>query len=253
MLRKFRQVVRIALIAVWTLGAFGLWVLFTPLIAVSPRFKMHFRRILSRIWARGCAVLMGMHIVVRGTPPKPPFYLVSNHLAHLDSLLLCAVLGCLFIAKSEVASWPVLGFMARQIGAIFVDRSKRSDTVRVNELIGRVLAQGDGIAMFAESTTSRGLEIRPFKSALLEPAVVNKCPVHYATIHHQAPKGTPPASEWICWWRDEPFGIHILNLLGYRGFTSTVTFGDAPIADEDRKELARKLWEAAMAQFTPVE
>lgn len=232
---------------------FLIWFALAPVLAFTVRPRIRWRRTVSMLWARGIALLIGMRVTVQGTPPEPPFFIVANHVSHVDGYLLCSILGCQFIAKSEVASWPVFGFMVRQANVIFVNRKKPSDTLRVNELIGSALANGDGIAMFAESTTSRGQTIRPFKTALLEPAVRNNIPVHYATIHYATPEGAPPASAWVCWWQKEPFVKHVLRLLGYPGFTATVTFGESPIATSDRKELAQKLWDAAMAQFTPID
>ena len=93
----------------------------------------------------------------------------------------------------------------------------------------------------------------PFKSALLEPAVENGCPVHYATIHYEAAEGAPPASQWVCWWDDTPFGAHVLRMLREPGYTATVTFGAEPIVAADRKTLVQDLWQAASKQFTPID
>lgn len=251
-IRAIRVAIRAGLLSIWT----GIMlVVFIAAMGSGPieRPKQFQRRKkLCIIWARGLARIIGMRVVVQGTPPPAPFYLVSNHLSHLDAYLIMSILGCLFVVKGEAAYWPVFGYIARRVNLIFIDRQKRTDTVRVNELIEKTLNQGDSITVFAESTTSRGLEIRPFKSALLEAAVDLNFPVHYATIHYEANPGSPPASEWVCWWRMESFGKHTIRMMGYSGFTATVTFGAEPVRANDRKELAQKLWEAAMTQFKPV-
>ncbi|HEO71726.1 MAG TPA: 1-acyl-sn-glycerol-3-phosphate acyltransferase [Candidatus Hydrogenedentes bacterium] len=248
-----RLVVRTLLIAVWTLCLLAVRLSSLPLCMLAPWLELHVRRALLRLWGHGIRPLIGMRVIVKGTTPTPPFYLVSNHLSHLDAFLYAGILGCAFIAKSEVAKWPVFGFLAKRVNIVFIDRQKLRDALRVNEWIMNVLNSGDGMVLFAESTTSSGESIKPFKPALLEPAAKNEYPVHYATIHYQAPEGAPPASRWICWWQDEPFMQHVVHLLRMPGFTATVTFGPEPIVASDRKILAEKLHEACLAQFTPVE
>ncbi|MDQ1256096.1 MAG: 1-acyl-sn-glycerol-3-phosphate acyltransferase [Candidatus Hydrogenedentes bacterium] len=232
---------------------FGIRLTFLPLQWFSPALDRRFRRLLLRFWGRAVSAIMHMRLVVKGTPPSAPFFLVSNHLSHLDGVPFSAILGCTFVSKSEISNWPVIGFMTRQLGLIFVDRSKRIETVRVNEQIGQALAEGEGIIMFAESTTSKGETIMPFKSALLEPAVRNDCPVHYATLHYKATGGSPPASQWICWYDGTPFGTQLWRSFGYPSSIATVTFGAEPISAPDRKILALQLHEASIKQFEPIE
>ena len=255
LLGSLRVIIRVLLAAVWTAGLFLARLAVWPLRLVSPRLETRYRGAVVRLWARVVWAIMGMRVTVRGGPPKPPFFLVSNHVSHVDIYLMAGLLGCTFVAKSEVKTWPILGVLARCGDIIFVVRAKRSDTVRVNECIGEALDRGHGVVMFAESTTSRGHEIRPFRTALLEPAVSNDCPVHYATIHYATGDGLSPASDWVCWWDGRPasFGMHLLRLLSKPGFRAEVTFGEAPISAPDRKALAQRLREAAMAQFTPIE
>lgn len=232
---------------------YGLRLVTWPLAAVFRRLDRRWLRFLFRQWARCVAALFGMRVTVRGTPPKPPYFMVTNHLTYMDGIALASQLGCVFLAKGEIAHWPVLGFLAKQVNVIFVDREKRSDTLRVNALITRMLDEGEGILMFAESTTSRGLAVQPFKTALLQPAAQQRLPVHYATLHYSAPPGSPPASEWITWWTDISFGAHFFRMLRQPGFNATVTFGDTPISGMDRKVLAEQLRDAVQAQFTPID
>lgn len=243
---------RIAGMAIFILTFYVVWMT-GRLFAWTPSARVRWRRFAFRTWARCVARMFGMRIKVQGEPPKPPFFLVTNHLTYMDGLTIASVVGGEFIAKSEVAHWPAIGFFARQVNAIFVDRSKRSDTVRVNGLIKEAMDRGDGVVMFAESTTSRGDTILPFKTALFAPAVDLELPVHYATIHYGAPPGLPPATAWITWWEDISFGAHFARMAKYPGFDAVLTFGAEPIAADDRKVLAESLYQACMQQFVPME
>jgi len=254
-----RMIVRLVLLVVWTLAMYSVRLATTPSALFSTRLDHACRRVLFSFYSKGVARIVNLSMTVRGTPPKPPFFLVSNHLTYIDGVVLASQLGCVFVAKSEVANWPVIGFFTKQLNVIFVNRERRADTVRVNDCIADAMAMGEGVAMFAESTTSRGADIMPFKSALLEVAVRNQFPVHYAAIHYNTPPGTPPASQWVCWWKAGPhakaqsFAGNVLGVLRQPGFNAIVVFGDEPIAGTDRKQLAQDLRAAAQKIFIPIE
>ncbi len=243
---------RILALALATFGLYGIRLLTLPFTFAFPKLNRGTRRFLFRSWARLCARVFGMRIRVVGPRPKPPFFLVTNHLTYLDGLTLASQVDGVFVAKSEIASWPFVGSMAKEVNVIFVDRTKRSDTLRVNDAIERTIAGGEGVVMFAESTTSRGDYVQPFKTALFEAAAQNNYPVHYAAIHYTALPGAPPASEWITWWTDISFGAHIARALRQRGLEALLTFGDHPIVGTDRKLLAEQAHDAVQALFQPV-
>lgn len=231
---------------------FTLRLLVWPLALVSEPADRRVRRVILWLWAWLFVHIAGIKVTVRGTPPKPPFYIVANHASYIDMLLLNYLTGCIFVSRGDVEHWPVIGFISKSIYVIFIDRTSKRDTVRVNKLIDNAIKNGDGVAVFAESRISCGLDVEPFKSALIEPAVANNLPVYCATITYATPPGLPPASRIVCWWRPEPFFYHLFRLLGYRGFMATVTFGEGPFQGENRKELADKLWKVVRANFEPV-
>lgn len=252
-MKSVRVVARIAGLTAATLGLYLVRLVQMLLMLPFPRADRACRCFLLKHWARLCSRILGMRVSVQGPAPKPPFFLVTNHLTYLDGLVLAGRLGCIFIAKSEIASWPVVGFLAKQVNVIFIDRQRRSDLVRVNNLIARTLAEGEGVVMFAESTTSRGTDVQPFKTALFQPAVDLQLPVHYAALSYSAPPGAPPASAWITWWTDVSFGAHLLGVMRGSRFNATLIFGEAPIFGADRKILAEQLHDAVRQRFIPVE
>jgi 1-acyl-sn-glycerol-3-phosphate acyltransferase len=223
-----------------------------PVLWFSPVTDRAWRRMMFKFWGRVAWRIIGMRVEVHGTPPKPPYFQVTNHVSYLDTMLMAGVLGCVFVAKAEMEHWPVFGLIARGMGTIFIKRERLRDTVRVNNLITRVIDADEGLQVFAESTTSQGIEVRPFKTALLEPAADRCFPVHYAAITYRTPEGCPPASDVVCWWTMVAFLSHALNLFRLPYFYASVTFGDAPIVADDRKVLAQKLHDAVQAIFVPV-
>jgi 1-acyl-sn-glycerol-3-phosphate acyltransferase len=184
--------------------------------------------------------------------PKAPFFLVSNHLSYLDIVVYAAGMPCRFVAKQEVRSWPVVGFLAWAGGTIFIDRAMKRDAVRVLDDLGRAVQAGDGVVVFAEATSTPGYTVLPFRPALLEWAARTGYPVHYASIEYRTPESSPPAHLSVCWWGDMTFGRHLAALSRLPRIEATIRYGETPIAERDRKHLAERLQRAVAAQFTPV-
>jgi 1-acyl-sn-glycerol-3-phosphate acyltransferase len=177
--------------------------------------------------------------------------MVSNHLSYVDVLVLQAQTDCAFIAKSEVAGWPILGFICRTMDTIFVERSRKRDIPHALESIERAFARGLGVVLFAEGTSTDGHGVAPFKSSLLEFAAHNRVPVHYVTLSYEAPIGEIPAAQSVCWWEDMSFGRHVFRLLKLSSFQANVRFGAQPIVSDNRRVLADQLWSAVSSQLTP--
>lgn len=113
--------------------------------------------------------LFGVRVRVEGSPPPPgrPTLILANHVSWLDIPVMASLIPMSFIAKSEIASWPLAGHLARVQRCIFVDRGRRGATAEVNALVGRRLARGDAIALFPEGTTGDGVRLLPFRSSLV--------------------------------------------------------------------------------------
>lgn len=252
-MRTLRLVARLALILPWTLALWGLRLSLWPLAWIDDRRDRAVRRALVRAWAAGATRIAGIRIQARGRPPEAPFYLVANHLSYVDIFVLQQQTGCTFVARGDMAGWPVFGWLAKSLQVLFVDRERRTDAARASNAIHEALARGEAMTIFAESRITRGRAVEPFKSPLIEPAVRLGIPVHYATLHYETAPGGPPASTIVGWWRPEPLLAHLARLLGHPGVSATIHFGEAPLRGDDRKQLARELTEAVRGPFVPME
>lgn len=248
-----RKYTRLGAVLVWVLTVFAVRFCAQIFHPFSRKLEKRVRKDAFRLGARGVARITGMRIEVQGTPPKPPFYLVSNHLTFLDVFVIGSVLECVFVARDDLAQWPMLGFIIRGMNAVFINRERMRDTVRVNEQLTSAMSDGYGVVVFPESQVSTQGVVLPFKPALLEPAVQLDLHVHYASIHYRTPEGCPPASEVAVWHDDVGLFEHYLNLAALPNFTAVLTFGDSPIPGEDRKTLAKDLHAAVRAQFVPLD
>ena len=97
--------------------------------------------------------------------------LVANHVSWLDVFVLNSVHPVRFVARADLARWPLVGRMLRKVGTLFVERARKLDSRRVNERTSNALASGDIVAVFPEGKTSDGSDVLPFKSSLLQPIV----------------------------------------------------------------------------------
>lgn len=217
------------------------------------RNNLAWRTRMVKGWGRRMCAICKCRVTVHGTPPKPPFVLVCNHLSYIDIPVLLSLLDGVPIAKKEVRSWPILGYICKGVGVVFVDRTRRRDLVRVNEEIAAHVHGQQGIFFFPEGTSSMGADILPFKPSLLAFPASQGLPVSYASITYQTPGDDPPAHETICWWRDDDlFFWHAMRFLGVKTFDACVSFGSEPVLNADRKELADALWHRMKEQFVPV-
>ncbi len=245
-----RAIVRLILFASWLLSLFSVWFILSIPLSVKPRWAIAWRYFAIRRWSILASKIMGLRMHVRGTPPERPFCLVSNHLSYLDAVLMQLTTESVIIAKSEVASWPVIGWLSERLGTIFVDRSTAKDLVRVNELIETALDRREGIIFFPEGTTTTGEGVGRFHSSLLNYPAESSYPVHYAALSYLAPGHN--TSNVICWWDDIGFAPHFYNVLRLPGFDAYIHFAETPVTEPNRKELSNQLQSRIAELFVPV-
>jgi lyso-ornithine lipid O-acyltransferase len=168
---------------------------------------------------------MGIHFRVAGAIPLRGL-VVSNHLSHVDILIYGAITPCFFISKAEVARWPYFGWAARTGGALFLDRHRRSSANAVaQEMAGR-LELAIPIMLFPEGTSTDGAQVLRFHPRLYEPAIVAAAPVTAAAIRYVVADAEERA---LCWYGDMPFLPHLWRVLGTRGFSAEVQFGEVEV------------------------
>jgi 1-acyl-sn-glycerol-3-phosphate acyltransferase len=125
-------------------------------------------------WCGG--LLRAFHIKVNTFGTLPPtstqgVMFVANHISWSDIHALNSLIKLRFIAKSDIKSWPIFGYLSRKANALFIDRSKRHDAGRIVQITTESLLAGDNLCFFPEGTTSDGKQILPFKGSVLQAAI----------------------------------------------------------------------------------
>lgn len=193
-------------------------------------------------------LFLGMKYQQIGTPMKHRGVAVANHASWLDIFVLNSA-GCwYFVSKSEVASWPGIGWLARATGTVFIRRD-RGDAINQKQVFEGRLLGGHRLLFFPEGTSTDGLRVLPFKptlfAALFSDALKEKLWVQPVTLIYHPPAGEEPRH--YAWWGDMEFGAHLLQTLATRkqGRIEAVWHEPLRVADfADRKALARASEEA---------
>jgi 1-acyl-sn-glycerol-3-phosphate acyltransferase len=181
----------------------------------------------ARLFVRVARRLLGLRVTLQGAAPARGAVLyVSNHVSWADIFVLGSVLPVSFVAKADVGLWPVLGWLARQHGTIFVDRTRRSKAVEQSDAIAARLGSANAVLLFPEGTSSDGRAVLPFRSALFASAVAAGAPVQPVTIAWTGIGGRSVDEanrRAIAWIDDMELLPHIWGLLRAGGAEARVT------------------------------
>lgn len=200
------------------------------------------------IYHRVVCWLFGLEIVVRGKPSgERPTLFIGNHTSYIDIEVLSALIPVSFIAKAEVARWPLFGTLARLQRTVFVDRRKQSTGNQRDEIAQR-LAAGDNLILFPEGTSDDGNRILPFYSALFgvaEPHLPGARPVAVqpVSIGYSELNGFPIGRSLrplLAWYGDMELAPHLWSFAGLGSVKVVVEFHRTVTIDEfgSRKALA---------------
>jgi 1-acyl-sn-glycerol-3-phosphate acyltransferase len=198
-------------------------------------------------WCRTCLRRLDVDLTYQGIPPRDGL-LVANHISYLDVLVLSAIAPCVFVAKREVARWPVFGRMARLSGTIFIDRKRRADVPVVASQISEAAQSGVLVVLFPEGGSSDGTSVLPFHSSLLEPAIALQSPMTPAHISYTLQDGDPRMD--IAYWGEMTLPRHLVRMLSRYGIRPVVRFG-ARQTFKDRKQAAAEMRAAIVDLGTP--
>jgi 1-acyl-sn-glycerol-3-phosphate acyltransferase len=226
-----------------------------PFQAIAVAFKLPLRRRIPSFYHRMICAVLGVRIDERGQRmPEHPLLIVANHSSWLDIPIITAVAPVVFVAKSEIAGWPVFGMLARLQRSVFVDRARRQKIGDVNAEIAQRLAEGDPVVLFGEGTASDGNRVLAFRSALIGAARdaladaehTGRVWIQPLSIAYTRLQGLPLARRdrpRVSWYGRRPLPPHLMGVASRGAIDVTVTWGEPVAFDEqsNRKDVTRAL------------
>ena len=174
-----------------------------------------------------------MGFAVRSQGPFPERgVVIANHLGYLDVVAFAALHRCVFIGKSEIRRWPLLGWMSTMAGTLYVHRGRGGSAGRAKQGMREASDAGIPLVFFPEGTCSLGNTVLPFHSGLLGEAIEAGQPVTAAYIRYRLTLDNGPHRSLadVCFWDDTPLVVHIFRLLSLRGIEVELCFAESPIA-----------------------
>ncbi|WP_319412178.1 lysophospholipid acyltransferase family protein [uncultured Cohaesibacter sp.] len=231
-------------------------IILIPLQYLSVTFNLPAKRWIPVFFHRVGCVALGIRKTINGQPIRDGAVLITaNHCSWTDIVVLGSLQPLSFIAKSEVANWPIFGLFAKLQRSIFVNRTKRSATGAVAREIAKRLREGDAMVLFAEGTSSDGNRVLPFRSALIGAAKAamtsgqmaedapEKVWIQPLSIAYTALHGVPMGRQhrhMAAWYGDMDLAPHLWALMKEGALDVTLTYGEPILYDPqvDRKEAA---------------
>ncbi|SNC76210.1 lyso-ornithine lipid acyltransferase [Marinobacter sp. es.048] len=205
-------------------------------------------------WARFCfrwaCRCLGLDIHQHGSPSGDTVLFVSNHISWSDIPILGSLAPIRFLSKAEVGQWPVIGWLARQAGTLFIRRGG-GQARRVRDQIIENLRAGENVLIYPEGTTSAGLTVLPFHGLLPKAAPESKTPVQPITIAYRRDGRPDHLAPFI---GDDEFHHHLLRMLKQPSARVDVVF-HAPVHPSDKLsggEFAASLRETVLEGLTRI-
>lgn len=224
-----------------------------PVQALALLLDLRLKNRFPMWYHQRCCRVLGIRIERRGRKSrKHPTLYVSNHVSYFDISVLASLIDGSFVAKAEVAGWPVFGWLARLQRSIFIERDAKRAAAHGKEMTQR-LEEGDSLILFPEGTSGDGNWVLPFKSALFAAAEYRPrnepLPVQPVSITYTRLDGVPMGRylrPLFAWYGDMGLARHLWQAAGMGSLTVVVEFHPAVTFDEfgSRKELSAHCQEA---------
>ncbi|NMG40417.1 1-acyl-sn-glycerol-3-phosphate acyltransferase [Chelativorans sp. ZYF759] len=206
---------------------------------------------IPRAWHRLILRLLAIKVHVVGKPSTSrPLLIVSNHVSWTDVMVIGSVADVHFIARGDMAHWPVMGTIGRLRRTVFIERGSRRRSAEQTAEIAELLKRGDVLVLFAEGTTGDGSTVLPFKTALFAALYDEDDSQPFATVQpvsvsylrsYGIPLGRLERTRYA-WIGDQTLAPHLLMLLKGGAVDVEITFGEPILPGEagDRKALAAR-------------
>lgn len=187
------------------------------------------------------ASVLGIEIHVTGETGLEPQLWCANHISWLDVIVLSAIGRPYFVSKAEVKNWPLIGWVARAAGTLFLSRG--SGAKSLCSALSTVLSAGKSVVIFPEGTTTSGTCVRPFHPRLFQTAIATQSSVKPIRIAYLDEEGRP--SSIAPFIGDDALVPHLIRVMRAGKLKVDVHFlASISPFELTRKQLAQKAHDA---------
>lgn len=248
---------------------FSLWFLFFVLVALvhlwisvfalSNRWQVISR--LNRSFTFLVRLLLGINVSVSGEEgnlERGGYVIIANHVSYVDGIVLASIFPIVFVSKSEVKKWPIVGQWNLLCGTIFIHRQRKGLVAGMVREMTRKLKQEANILLFPEGTSTNGERILPFQTVPLAAPLRSRSIILPVTITYKSIEGHPVSAanrDAVYWYGDMDFVSHFWRLLALRSIDVLVTIQPKiecfryPISSAGRKKLAEDCYNSVLGRF----
>lgn len=241
MIAKFRQLYKVKLIALLFLSGFVI------VLAIFPALNRSCRPVVARDkinriklqWLKWFGRILNLQINIDGQVTEESALIISNHISWLDIVAIGQHLPGYFVAKNDILRWPVIGYLSRQAGTVFIRRGDKQAIHETTERMSWLLKQNSKVFAFPEGTTSQGKDVLPFHSSLLQPALLTRAAIQPLALQYEG-----EAKTFAPFVGDDAFIPHLFKLLALRKIEISMTI--LPVleaADKSRPQLSKEAHE----------
>ncbi len=201
---------------------------------------------IQRSWCRLVLKALNIKVDAEGVPAPAPVLWSSNHISWIDVLVLKSLRDVRFLAKQEVAHWPLIGLLAARTGTLFVRRGDARSTRDATHQMAWALRRNETLVLFPEGTTTDGKQLLRFQPRLYQAACMAQAPVQGVALRYAGQgAGSVP------FIGDDAFVPHLWRLLGTGPAQVVVHFCTVhasldqtrdQLAARTQQEIAESLW-----------
>lgn len=224
----------LAIAAMFAAGIAAVSTLMPALRLLAGRRAAAFNDAIVVSWNRAVCRILNLHLHIRGRPDANARLVVANHVSWLDIIALGAQGPCLFVAKREVADWPIMGYLAKGIGTLFVQRGDAAQSAAVAEQMAWQLRQGKRLVLFPEGTTTTGDRVLRFHGKLFQAAQLAGARVQAVALRYHG-----EARECAPFVGEDEFLPHLLGILQLDRIDLHVHYCASVAPGPGRNELAQ--------------
>lgn len=219
--------IRLIFRSIWFVGGSFIGAI-TMLLFRLLRFPFSWNYAVFTFWQRCMTWGLNIKIEQEGSAPIEPGIIMANHRSYIDVLMIQSRTPLVFVAKSSVKSWPIIGWGGDGLHTVWVDRSSKESRKKTRAQLAARLKSGESVVVFPEGTTHKGPESLEFKPGMFFAVAKEGLPVYPLAIEYQ--------DQDVAWIDDDLFLPHFAQTFKKPVIRVKACYGGA-IVNSDGEQL----------------